>query len=68
MDKKTMAQKLAKLETINDQLLSELQYLDMLTKALGFQEGIKTLKFAAKELIKEKRAKEQPEYEEEDFS
>ncbi|NGX56450.1 MAG: hypothetical protein K1060chlam5_00693 [Candidatus Anoxychlamydiales bacterium] len=53
MENKEYSKKIAKLETINDQLLSELQDLDRLTKKVGFTEGIKTLKLAALELLKE---------------
>jgi len=45
------AKKLAKLETINDQLAAEISYLDQLARALGFAEGLKTLKSAALEML-----------------
>ena len=37
MEKKELIKKLAQLETINDQLVAELEYLDILTKQLGFE-------------------------------
>lgn len=54
-----MLKRISELESINDQLLSEIRYLDHLLREVGFEEGLKTLKFAAKELIeqdKEERA------------
>jgi hypothetical protein len=53
MDKEKLIKKIAKLETINDQLLSELEYLDKLAKKIGFINGLKTLKSAAKDLLNE---------------
>lgn len=46
-----ISKKLAKLETINDQLAAEISYLDQLVRTLGFAEGLKTLKSAALEMI-----------------
>ena len=51
MKDKTLLKKLAKLETLNDQLSAELSYLEKLTRALGFVEGLKTLKAAAIEML-----------------
>jgi hypothetical protein len=48
-----MLKRISELESINDQLLSEIRYLDHLLKEVGFEEGLKTLKFAAKELIEQ---------------
>ena len=48
---------IAKLETINDQLHAEFQSLDKLLRTLGFENGIATLKRAAKEMINEKKEK-----------
>jgi hypothetical protein len=53
MKNKTLMRKLAKLEFINDQLVSEISYLERLTKSLGFAEGLKTLKEAAIELLEQ---------------
>lgn len=50
--KKEILHEVAKLESINDQLVSELQYVDQLMKLVGFAEGIETLKATAQELIK----------------
>ena len=46
-----LLKKIAKLETVNDQLAAELHYLEHLAKALGFAEGLKTLKAAALEML-----------------
>jgi hypothetical protein len=51
MREKALLQKIAKLESTNDQLVAEIQYLERLTKALGFAQGLKTLKAAALEML-----------------
>ncbi len=43
--------KLAALQSINDQLAAEIRYLDQIARRLGFIEGLKTLKEAALELL-----------------
>lgn len=48
--KKTLEKKLAKLEFIHDQLISELGYVDKLMQLVGFSGGIVALKETAKEL------------------
>ncbi|MDE3046362.1 MAG: hypothetical protein KGJ02_06940 [Verrucomicrobiota bacterium] len=48
---KELLKKIAKLETINDQLAAEIHYLEELTRALGFAEGLKTLKAAALDML-----------------
>ncbi|MBN1914443.1 MAG: hypothetical protein JW769_00960 [Parachlamydiales bacterium] len=53
MKKTELLKKIAKLETINDQLISELESLDHLTRQLGFSEGIKSLKEAGIELLQD---------------
>jgi hypothetical protein len=55
MQEKALLQKIATLETINDQLITELNNLDHIARELGFQEGLKTLKEAALELLEEER-------------
>ncbi|NGX28758.1 MAG: hypothetical protein K940chlam1_00945 [Candidatus Anoxychlamydiales bacterium] len=60
MDKKDLLAKLAKLETINDQLVTELEYLDLLVRQIGFENGLTTLKSAALELIEENDDEEPP--------
>jgi hypothetical protein len=53
MNKKDLISKIAKLESINDQLVAELSYIDSLVRQVGFDEGVKTLKMAAMELLEE---------------
>lgn len=55
MQKKDLVQQVAKLESINDQLASEIRELDKLARNLGFSDGIETLKAAAIELIEERK-------------
>jgi hypothetical protein len=43
--------KIAKLESINDQLQAEFNHLNLLLKKVGFDEGIKSLKEAANEIL-----------------
>ena len=53
-----LLKKLAKLETVNDQLSAEISYLEKLTRARGFAEGLKTLKAAAMDMLEaEKKRK-----------
>lgn len=51
MNKQDLLKKISELESLNDQLLSELRYLDDLMKEIGFEEGLKTFKSAAKDLL-----------------
>ena len=51
MKQKDLIRKIAALESTNDQLVAELNYLDQLTRSLGFAEGLKTLKEAALEML-----------------
>lgn len=66
MGKKDLIQQVARLETINDQLSSELKYLDQISRKLGFAEGLKTLKEAALELLEIEKRKGAIEEEDED--
>ena len=49
----TLEQKVAYLEFVNDQLLSEIQYVDQLLKLIGFPDGLETIKSAAQEVVEE---------------
>ncbi len=61
MQDKELLKKIAKLETINDQLAAEINQLQQITHALGFAEGVKTLKAAALEMIAaEEKRKRKP--------
>ena len=46
-----LRKRVSELESLNDQLQSEIRYLDDLLKEVGFEEGLKTLKEAAQEMI-----------------
>jgi hypothetical protein len=59
MEKEKMLKRISELETVNDQLLTELNYLDQLLKQIGFEQGLITLKAAAQELIEEENQKEE---------
>ncbi|MEZ5315374.1 MAG: hypothetical protein R3E91_04095 [Chlamydiales bacterium] len=52
-----LEQKVAYLEFVNDQLLSEIQYVDQLLKLIGFPDGLETIKNAAQETIEEETEK-----------
>ncbi len=58
MKQKDLLKKIAKLETMNDQLAAELNYLEHLARGLGFAEGLKTLKAAALEMLEAENKKE----------
>lgn len=58
MTKEELLKRVSELESINDQLIAEIRYLDDLLREVGFEDGLKTLKFAAKELIEEDRKEE----------
>jgi hypothetical protein len=59
MEKEKMLKRISELETVNDQLLTELNYLDQLLKQIGFEQGLITLKAAAQELIEEENQREE---------
>lgn len=46
-----LLQKIAVLESINDQLSTEVTYIDQLMRLLGFADGLETVKLSARELI-----------------
>lgn len=50
MNREELEQKMAQLETSNDQLVAELAYLDELMRKVGFSEGLATVKATAHEL------------------
>lgn len=51
MNKTQLAKKIAKLETIHDQLETELLYIDGLLRSVGFPEGLASAKEVALELL-----------------
>jgi hypothetical protein len=58
MTREQMLNRISELESINDQLLMEIYSLDQLLKEIGFAEGLKTLKWAAGELIEQDKGAE----------
>lgn len=50
-----LLKKIAKLESLCDQLQSEMNYIDQLLREVGFEEGLETLKEAALELLEKKQ-------------
>ncbi len=48
-----LEKRIAYLEFVNDQLASEIQYVDRLLRLIGFPEGLDTIKNAAQEAIEE---------------
>ncbi|MGR3973019.1 MAG: hypothetical protein QRY72_00325 [Candidatus Rhabdochlamydia sp.] len=59
MEKEFLLRRLSELETINDQLVAELNYLDHLLRQVGFEDGLMTLKFAAEELLQEENKRDE---------
>jgi hypothetical protein len=53
-----LEKKIAYLEFINDQLTSEIHYVDRLLRLIGFPEGLETIKSAAEEVIEEEDSTE----------
>jgi hypothetical protein len=50
MTKADLQKKIARLESINDYLQTELDYMDHLMRLVGFSCGLETVKLTAKEL------------------
>jgi hypothetical protein len=55
MHMKKVLEKIAYLEFVNDQLTTELQYVDKLLKSVGFANGLVTVKQAAQELYEDEQ-------------
>lgn len=53
MNKAQLLRKIARLETINDHLNSEVKYVDRLMRLIGFSEGLATVKETAREMLEE---------------
>jgi hypothetical protein len=51
MKTKTLQKKIALLEFENDQLRTEVEYVDRLLKLIGFADGLETIKLAAQEIL-----------------
>lgn len=58
MSTPSLHQQLARLESINDQLTTELGYVNALLCAIGFSEGLTTVKAIAQEVLAEDEAQE----------
>jgi hypothetical protein len=52
MTKEQLQKKIARLESINDHLLTELSYVNELMRLIGFADGIKTVKATAQEMLR----------------
>lgn len=53
MNKVQIQQKIARLESVQDQLETELSYIDTLLKSVGFPRGLESAKEVALELLQE---------------
>lgn len=53
MNKKQLEQKIARLESIHDQLESELIYINQLLQSVGFPNGLESAKAVALELLED---------------
>jgi len=51
MSESQLLKKIAYLESINDQLSTEVTYVDQLMRMIGFDRGLDTVKAAAHEII-----------------
>ena len=51
MTKTQLLKKIASLESLNDQLTTEVEYVDRLMRFIGFSEGLLTVKHTAQEII-----------------
>ena len=63
MSNQDLEKKIAQLESVNDQLYSELCYVDQLMRMVGFTEGLATVKCTAQEI---KSVQDDIEYDEQD--
>jgi len=53
MDERELRKRIAYLEFVNDQLVSEIRYVDELLRLVGFSNGLETVKVAAREMVDE---------------
>lgn len=56
MENSDLHEQIAKLEFQNDQLVAELEYVDTLLRAVGFSNGLDSVKSAAQELARFEQA------------
>ena len=55
MDNQKLCKQIAKLESLNDQILTELNELDLLLQKSGFPNGLTSLKKVALEILEEQK-------------
>lgn len=53
MTKIQLLRRIAVLESLNDQLSTEVQYVDQLMRMLGFSDGLVTVKSTAQEILEQ---------------
>lgn len=63
MNKAQLQQKIARLESVHDQLEAELMYVDKLLRSVGFPRGLASAKEVALELLEEAKHENQAENE-----
>lgn len=63
--KEDLLKKMAQLESMNDQLQTELVNLDKLMRAVGFTNGLETVKATALELLNSENPEDLEEFDEE---
>lgn len=51
MTKTQLLKKIAYLESVNDQLSTEVEYVDQLMRMIGFSDGLVTVKATAREIL-----------------
>jgi len=51
MREKELEKKLAQLESANDHLVTEFEYIDRLLRMIGFSQGLATVKAVAEDLV-----------------
>jgi hypothetical protein len=51
--KRELLKKMAQLESINDQLVTEITYVDQLMRQVGFTDGLTTVKSTAQGMVDE---------------
>lgn len=52
---KELLQKIAQLETQNDYLITELDYIDEILRKVGFEHGLATIKAVVEDVVLQKR-------------
>jgi hypothetical protein len=55
MKNQELEKNVAFLESVNDQLMAEIAYIDQLMRTIGFSDGLRTVKESAEELFREER-------------